>query len=103
MDGVANKKGSGIGIVMVSSDGITSEKSLRLGFVATNNEAKYEALLAGLKAMQKLGGKIIRAYCNSRLVVGQVQREYEVKDLRMLWYLGWVKRLPRDFHSFTLE
>ena len=103
VDGAANKKGSGIGIVMVSPDDITLEKSLRLKFVAINNEAKYKALLAGLKAMQKLGGKTIRAYCDSRLVVGQVQGEYEAKDPRMLWYLGRVKRLSRDFHSFTLE
>ena len=70
VDGAANKKGSRIGIVMVSPDGITLEKSLRLKFVAINNEAKYEALLAGLKAVQKLSGKTIRAYCDSRLVVG---------------------------------
>ena len=88
VDGVANKKGSGIGIVMVSPEGITLEKSFRLGFLATNNEAEYEALLASMNAMQKLGGKTIRAYCDSRLMVGQVLGEYEAKDLRMLWYLG---------------
>ncbi|XP_075651109.1 uncharacterized protein LOC142621663 [Castanea sativa] len=103
VDGATNKKGLGIGIVMVSPDGITLEKLLRLGFLATTNEAEYEALLAGLNAVQKLGGKTIRAYCDSRLVVGQVLGEYEAKDLRMHRYLGRVKRLSRDFHSFTLE
>ena len=33
---------------MVSSERITIEKSLRLGFSATNNEAEYEALLVGI-------------------------------------------------------
>ena len=70
MDGTANQKGSRIGIVMISPDGITLEKSLRLGFSATNNEAEYEALLAGLIAMQKLGSRTIRAYCDLRLIVG---------------------------------
>ena len=51
MDGVANQKGLGIGIVMISPDGITLEKSLRLSFSTTNNEAEYEALLAGLTTM----------------------------------------------------
>ena len=88
MASVANKKVLGIGIVLVSPYGITLEKSFRLGFLATNNETEYEALLAGLNAVQKLGGKTIRAYCDSRLVVGQVQGEYEAKDPRMLWYLG---------------
>ena len=73
---------------MISPNGITLEKSFRLGFLATNNEAKYEALLVGLIAVQKLGGKTLKAYCDSRLIVGQVQGEYEVKDPRMLWYLN---------------
>ena len=70
MDGTANQKGSRIGIVMISPDGITLEKSLRLGFSATNNEAEYEALLVGLIAMQKLGSRTIRAYCDLRLIIG---------------------------------
>ena len=70
MDGTVNQKGSRIGIVMISPDGITLEKSLRLGFSTTNNEAEYEALLAGLIAMQKLGSRTIRAYCDLRLIIG---------------------------------
>ena len=46
VDGTTNQKGSRIGIVMISPNGITLEKSQRLGFSATNNEAEYEALLA---------------------------------------------------------
>ena len=88
---------------MISPDGITLEKSLRLGFSATNNKAEYEALLAGLTAMQKLGGKVIRAYCDSKLIVGQVRGDFEAKDPRTLWYLNQVKRLSGGFHSFTLE
>ncbi|XP_075665413.1 uncharacterized protein LOC142635083 [Castanea sativa] len=74
MDGAANQKGSGIGIMMISLDGITLEKSLRLDFSTTNNEADFEALLARLITMQKLGGRIIRAYYDSRLIAGQVPR-----------------------------
>ena len=43
-DGVANQWGSGVGVVIISSDGIVLEKSLRLSLSATNNEAEYEAL-----------------------------------------------------------
>ena len=48
VDGVANQRGSEVGLVLVSPKQITIEKSLRLGFSATNNEAKYEALLEGM-------------------------------------------------------
>lgn len=88
---------------MIFPDGITLKKSLRLGFLATNNEAKYEALLVRLIAIQKLRAKTLRVYCDLRLIVGQVQGEYKAKDPRMLWYLNQVKRLLRDFHSFMLE
>ena len=42
------KKGSEMGLVVISPDKIIIEKSLRLGFSATKNEAEYEALLVGM-------------------------------------------------------
>ena len=38
-DGAANQRGSGVGLVLVSPERITFEKSLKLNFSATNNEA----------------------------------------------------------------
>ena len=37
-----------MGLVLVSPEKITIERSLRLGFSATNNEAEYEVLLRGM-------------------------------------------------------
>ena len=48
VDGGANQRGSGVGLILVSPEGITIEKLLRLGFSAMNNEAEYEALLGGM-------------------------------------------------------
>ena len=73
MDGAANQRGSGVGLVLVSPEKITIEKSLRLGFSTTNNEAEYEALLTGMAMVQKMGGKIVEMFSDSRLVVGQVK------------------------------
>ena len=39
--GVANQRGSGVGLVLISLEKFTIEKSLRLGFLATNNEVEY--------------------------------------------------------------
>ena len=72
-----------MGLVLVSLKSITIEKSLKLGFSVTNNEAEYEALLEGMSMVQKLGGKAINMFSDSRLVVGQVNRELEVRDERM--------------------
>ena len=48
VDGVANQKGSRMGLVLVSLKKTIIEKSLRLRFLATNNAAEYEALLQGM-------------------------------------------------------
>ena len=45
VDGAANQKRSGVGLVLISPEKLVVEKSLWLGFSTTNNEAEYEALL----------------------------------------------------------
>ena len=70
VDGIANQRGFGVGLVLISLEKITIEKSLRLGFSATNNEAKYEALLQGMAMVQKMGGKALEVFSDSKLVVG---------------------------------
>ena len=97
-----NQKGSGIGLVLISPEKVIVEKSLRLDFSATNNEAEYEALLMGIAIVQRMGGKLVKVFSNSRLVVGQVKGEFEAKDERMQGYLNQVKCLQSEFDSFDL-
>ena len=80
--------GSGVGLVLVSPEKITIKKSLRLGFLATNNEAEYEALLKGMFMVQRMGGKAVEMFSDSRLVEGQVKGELETKYVRMQGYLN---------------
>ena len=54
VDGAANQRGSEVGLVLISLEKTIIEKSLRLGFSATNNEAEYEALLQGMTMVQKI-------------------------------------------------
>ena len=70
IDGIANQKGFELGLVLISPKKVTIETSLRLGFSATNNEAEYEALLARMTIVQKMGGKAVEIFSDSRLVVG---------------------------------
>ena len=57
VDGATNQRGSGLGLVLISPEKLTIEKSLRLGFLAINNEAEYDALLEGMSMIQRMGGK----------------------------------------------
>ena len=86
MDGASNLQGSGMGLVLLLPEKITIEKSLRLGFSATNNEAEYEALLMGMMMVQKMGGKVVKVFSDLKLV-GQVRGDLEAHDSRMQEYL----------------
>ena len=103
VDGASNQKGSRVGIVIVSLDRITIEKSLRLGFSATNNEAEYEALLIGVAMVRKLGRKVVDVFSDSRLVVEQVKGELEARNLRMQGYLDKSRRSQSSFESFSIQ
>ena len=102
VDGTANQKGSGVGLVLISLEKITIEKSLRLDFSTTNIEAEYEALLVGMAMVQKMGGKAIEIFSDSRLVIGQVKGKLEAKYVRMQGYLNQVRNLQSQFESFNL-
>ena len=90
-------------LVLVSPEKITIEKSLRLGFLATNNEAKYEILLIEMAMVQKMGGKIVEMFSDSRLVVGQIKGELEARDTRMQEYLSKARCIQTKFEFFDLS
>lgn len=73
------------------------EHSFRLGFRASNNEAEYKALLAGLKTVLGMGARDVEAYLDSRLVVNQVQGSFEARDSQMKEYLRVVKQVMDKF------
>ena len=103
VDGAANQRGSGVWLVLVSLEKITIEKSLRLGFSATNNEAEYETLLMGMMMVQKMGGKTVKVFSDSKLVVGQVRGDLEAQDPRMQEYLNQVRCIQTKLEFFDLS
>ena len=86
VDGVANQRGFGVGLVLISPKKTIIEKSLRLGFSATNNESEYEALLQGMAMVRKMEGKAVEMFSDLRLIVGQVKGKLEARDARMQEY-----------------
>ena len=103
IDGAVNQRGSGVGLVLVSPERITIEKSLRLNFSATNNEAEYEALLIRMMMVQKVEGKAVRVFSDSKLVVGQVRGDLEACDTRMQEYLCQIRIIQEKFEVFDLS
>ena len=68
MDGSSNKHAGGIGVVLHSPKGDEIECMVRLDFLATNNEAEYEALVAGLDLAKAAEATSVIVYCNSQVV-----------------------------------
>ncbi|XP_076948971.1 uncharacterized protein LOC143621433 [Bidens hawaiensis] len=98
-DGASNEDGSGAGLILVSPEGTEFMYAIRLSFASTNNEAEYEALLAGLRVAQKMSVKRIQAHVDSLLVSNQVNGDYEANDHKMIEYLKKTKELLQGFQE----
>ena len=57
--------------------------------------------MVGMAMVQKMGGKAMEIFSDSRFVIGQVKRELEARDVRMQEYLNQVKHLQSGFESFS--
>ena len=64
-DGSSNVSGAGAGIVLESPEAHKIHCALRFGFKASNNEAEYEALIAGLRLAKKLKVKSVEIFSDS--------------------------------------
>ena len=56
----------------------------------------------GMTLVQILGRKAVNMFLDSRLAVGQVNRELEARGERMQGYLDQIKHLQSRFDSFSL-
>nr|GFC79657.1 reverse transcriptase domain-containing protein [Tanacetum cinerariifolium] len=86
-DGSSCVDGSGAGLILTNPDGVEFTYALRFQFAASNNEAEYEALIAGLRIATQIGVKNIQANVDSKLVANQVLGTYVAKEDNMTKYL----------------
>ncbi|CAL9020651.1 unnamed protein product, partial [Prunus brigantina] len=83
VDGSANQQGCGAGLVITTPDGSKVEYALRFNFRTSNNEAEYEALLAGLRLAKSMSVKQISIHSDSQLIVNQITADFAAKDASM--------------------
>ncbi|GJY23089.1 reverse transcriptase domain-containing protein, partial [Tanacetum coccineum] len=96
-------KGSGAGLVLIGPSGIKYTYALRLTFPSTNNEAEYEALLAGLRIARQMNISNIEVKVDSKLVASQINESYEASKDNMIKYLAKAKEYASGFKSFSIE
>ena len=90
-------KEGGVRVVITAPDGEVLKYEVQLKFPATNNEAKYEGILTKLRLGKAFEAKNLLVQSDSKLVIGQIKEEYEVKEERMQKYLRLTKQLTQEF------
>ncbi|KAL0420618.1 UNVERIFIED_CONTAM: Ribonuclease HI [Sesamum latifolium] len=103
VDGSPTAQGSGAGIILTTPQGNDMEFAIKFEFKASNNEAKYEALVLGMRMAQDAGVTHLLAYFDSQLILKQVNGEYEAKEQSMVQYLQQIEELKTKFKSFQLH
>ena len=97
VDGAANAQGSGAGLILTSPEGIDIEYALRFGFRASNNEAEYEAVIAGLNLDHSMEVDQLEVCRDSQLVVKQIEDSYKARGEKIILYLKKVWELLKKF------
>ncbi|XP_071700086.1 uncharacterized protein [Rutidosis leptorrhynchoides] len=102
-DGASSEEGAGIGLLLVSPNGEEITYAIRLKFAASNNEAKYEALIARLRLAKSIDVRQLTAYVDSQLVASQLNGSFEARDTSMQKYLKLTKALTKTFAAFEIK
>ena len=99
MDGLSAANVGGIAMILLSVEKDILKYGVQLQFPATNNEAEYEAILTGLRVVKALGVRNLKLDLYSNLVVGQITKEYKVKEDKMKRYLKLTSQLVSNFED----
>ncbi|GJX88816.1 reverse transcriptase domain-containing protein [Tanacetum coccineum] len=95
--------GSGAGLILTSQGGTEFTYALRFHLTASNNEAEYEALIAGLRIAAQMGVRNVNVSVDSKLVANQVLGTYVTKEENMVKYLEKAKSLISGFANFSIS
>ena len=79
------------------------ECMVRLDFLTTNNEAEYEALVAGFNLAKAVEAASVVIYYDSQVVTNQVNGDYECKGERMKKYLDQGRRRVDDIKAKIIQ
>ncbi|GKB08908.1 reverse transcriptase domain-containing protein [Tanacetum coccineum] len=102
-DGASSSDSSRAGMMLVSPEGKEYTYALRFEFVTTNNEAEYEALLAGLRIAKEMEIRELIIFVDSQRVANQVKGLFEARQSTIKHYLEKMMNLLSGFPSYSIE
>ena len=104
-DGAArgNPGPAGIGVVVEQPAGTVVRRIARAIGRRTNNQAEYEAVIAGLRAARELEAQQVTLMLDSELVARQLRGEYKVKDAALKKLFDNARALIRQFERVAIR
>ncbi|MEX0681863.1 MAG: ribonuclease HI family protein [Dehalococcoidia bacterium] len=91
-----------IGVVVYDESGQEVHTVSRSLGRATNNEAEYQAAIAGLEAALALGGGSVELRMDSELVVRQLEGRYRVRNPRLRSFFERLVEIKQQFEAFKV-
>ena len=85
-DGSLMKKGDDVGLVFISPLRVRMKYMVPIHFPVSNNVAKYEALINGLRIAIELGIRRLDVRGDFQLVIDQVMKESSCHKAKMVAY-----------------
>ncbi len=92
----------GIGVVFKDEKGNVLGTLKKYIGSCTNNEAEYQALIAGLKEAVRHGYSRLHIFMDSELVVKQINGDYRVKSKHLFKYILEVRSLLSSFYTYKV-
>ena len=89
--------------MLISPEGHKIHCAIRFEFKTSNNEAEYEALMAGLRLTRELHACNVKIFSDSQLVANQVNDIYLARGEKMPAYLNKAKEHMSLFYAASIE
>lgn len=103
VDSSSNSKGSGVGLILESDEGLVVEVSHNFAFQTSNNQTEYEACIVGLLLARDFNAEVIELNTDSLLVVSQTKEDFSAKDVVLRKYLARVRELLHLFSRVEVK
>ncbi|XP_043694169.1 uncharacterized protein LOC122644860 [Telopea speciosissima] len=102
-DGSRTSASAGAGIMLLSPTGVETHLTFQLYFSCMNNQAKYEALLIGLKTLSAMGVRNVEIIGDSQLVIKHLAKEYRCESQTLLPYFSLAQQCLSKFDDSSVK
>ena len=102
-DGSKMLAGLGAGIVLTSPTGDVVQYVLQILYTDSNNTAKYETLLHGLRMAASMGIQRLEVCGYSNLTISQINGDFDAKDPKMAAYCNSVIKMSVRFEGLEFH